>query len=102
MVVAHNGREAWELLEQECFDLVVTEQQMPEMHGWDLCARMRQVAAHSQTPVVFLTAKELELDTVRLKEELHVAMIFPKPFSPRELARAIDDHFGSAMETCQD
>ena len=99
VAVARNGRQAWEFLEEQCYDLVVTDQQMPEMTGLDLCARMRQTARHAQTPVVFLTAKGLELDSVRLKEELGVVALFPKPFSPRRLVRAIEDHFGSALTT---
>lgn len=88
---ASNGREAWDLVQREPFDLVVTDQQMPEMSGWDLCTRMRATEIHARTPVIFLTAKGLELDRERLSRELGVAKVFGKPFSPRDLVAAIDE-----------
>lgn len=98
VTTAGNGREALELLNSRCYDLVITDHQMPEMTGWDLCARMRKAAAHAQTPVIFLTAKRLELDLARLKGELGVVAAFAKPFSPRELVRAAEDCLAPAPE----
>jgi CheY-like chemotaxis protein len=88
---ARSGREAWELLEQEHYDLVVTDQQMSGMTGWELCRRMRQSPAHRDTPVIFLTAKELEFDPRQLVDELSVAKVIAKPFSPRELIEFVDE-----------
>ena len=98
VTTAENGREAWELLNSQCYDLVVTDHQMPEMTGWDLCAQMRKAAAHAQTPVIFLTAKRLELDVAQLKRELGVVAVFAKPFSPSELVCAVKDCLASAAE----
>lgn len=95
---AGNGREALELLNSQYYDLVITDHQMPEMTGWDLCAQMRKAAAHAQTPVIFLTAKRLELDLARLKRELGVVAAFAKPFSPSELVCAVEDCLASVAE----
>ena len=89
--VARNGREAWERLESEEFDLVVTDHQMPEMTGCELCRRMRSHERHAETDVIMLTAKGLELELPRLREELGVVAVFPKPFSPIELVQAIQN-----------
>lgn len=83
---AADGAEAWELAQEETFDLVVTDQQMPEMTGLELTAKLRESEAHRQTPIVLLTAKGLELDTVRLSEEFGVTEMLIKPFSPTALA----------------
>ncbi len=96
VTAACNGREALELLQTESYDLIVTDHQMPEMTGWDLCIEMRKIATHAQTPVIFLTAKRLELDLSRLKDEAGAVLVFPKPFSPRELVRAVEDSIASA------
>jgi two-component system chemotaxis response regulator CheY len=90
-VVVRNGREAWALLENEGFDLVVTDQQMPGMTGAELCERMRKHERHAQTDVIMLTAKGLELELPRLQKELGVAALFAKPFSPIEVVRAIQN-----------
>lgn len=92
---ARNGREAALLLDQKDFDLVVTDYQMPKMNGRELCLWMRQQAWCADTPVVLLTAKGLELDLARLREELRVVEVFSKPFSPRQLTRTIEDCLAS-------
>jgi CheY-like chemotaxis protein len=98
VTTAGNGREALERLNGQSYDLVITDQQMPEMTGWDLCAQMRQAAAHADTPVIFLTAKRLELDLARLKDEFGVVATFAKPFSPSELISAVEDCLAPAPE----
>lgn len=98
VTTALNGREALERLDDQRFDLVITDQQMPEMTGWDLCKHMRQDATHVDTPVIFLTAKRLELDLTRLRDELGVVATFAKPFSPRELIGAVEACFATAPE----
>ncbi len=95
VTVAKNGREAWDFAQNELFDLVVTDHQMPELTGVELCQRMRQDERYAQTPVIMLTAKGLELDLARLRDELGVAAALPKPFSPIEVIAAIEDCFVS-------
>ena len=89
---ARNGREAWALLEQGDFDAVVTDFQMPEMDGGELCRLMRDYGRHQQTPVVLLTAKQLEIDLPKLEREFGVVQAFAKPFSPHELTRCLVKH----------
>ena len=98
VTAAGNGREALEFLTAGHYDLVITDHQMPEMTGWDLCIEMRKVAAHAQTPVIFLTAKKLELDLEQLKGEFGVVAAFAKPFSPSELVCAVKDCLSAVAE----
>ncbi len=86
---AANGRIAWELLCRETFDMVITDQQMPEMNGWELCQMMRESHRHGETHIVFLTAKQLEMDADRLQKELRVSRVLGKPYSPRELVEIV-------------
>ena len=82
---ARDGLEAWEHAQDQTFDLVITDQQMPEMSGLELCANLRQQEKHQNTPVVLLTAKGMELDTERIKQTHGISEIIIKPFSPTEL-----------------
>lgn len=100
VTTAGNGREALDLLNEQRYDLVITDHQMPEMSGWDLCVEMRKTAACAHTPVIFLTAKRLELDLAQMKSELGVVAAFAKPFSPRELVCAVDELLVSVPEPC--
>ena len=86
---ASNGRQALELIEEQAFDLIVTDYTMPELNGRDLCLRFRQSRAYRETPIVMVTAKRSELDSPEMRQELGLVEIFPKPFSPMELVRTV-------------
>ena len=66
-------------------DLIVLDIGMPEMDGLELCRRLR---ADNDTPVLFLTARDDEIDRV-LGFELGGDDYVTKPFSPRELLARI-------------
>jgi CheY-like chemotaxis protein len=91
--VAKNGRMAWEMLEAEPFDLLITDYQMPEMDGRELVRTIRDCPRLRQLPVIMLTAKELELETSMASDELQLISILQKPFSPSELTHRITSYF---------
>lgn len=99
VTLARNGREAWNCLQTQAFDLLVTDQQMPEMSGVELCVRMRQVDNLSGIPVVMLTAKGLEIERNRICRELGVLDVVPKPFSPRELVDKVESCLAPAVSS---
>jgi CheY-like chemotaxis protein len=88
--VIANGYEAWKLLQVEDFALLLTDHQMPGLSGCQLVERIRQDLRLASLPIIMLTAKRLELDVSRLKEEFRVNAVMMKPFSPRELIRLVD------------
>jgi two-component system chemotaxis response regulator CheY len=80
--IAGNGRLALERATAEPFDIIITDQQMPEMTGLEFLERLRTLPAYAKTPVILLTAKGLELELPRLQQDLDINAVFPKPFSP--------------------
>ena len=90
-VVANNGREGWEQVNSEVFDLIVSDFQMPEMNGEEFCRQLRQDSRFKSLPVIMLSAKGLELDSKTLKGELGILDIIFKPFSPNELVSMINN-----------
>ena len=67
-----------------CPDLIILDVMLPDGDGFDFC---RQLRANPQTeglPVMFLTARTLEIDRV-LGLEIGGDDYMTKPFSPREL-----------------
>lgn len=66
-------------------DLVVLDIGLPEMDGLELCRALRTT---NHTPVLFLTARDDEIDHV-LGFELGGDDYVTKPFSPRELVARI-------------
>ncbi|QDS98942.1 response regulator [Adhaeretor mobilis] len=94
---AVNGADALELARQEVFDLVITDQQMPVMSGTELCANLRLLDNYRDTPIVMLTAKGLEMEIERLREEFAVQALFPKPFSPSAVVSAVEKMLAVAV-----
>lgn len=66
-------------------DLIVLDIGLPEMDGLEVCRRLR---ADNETPVLFLTARDDEIDRV-IGFELGGDDYVAKPFSPRELIARI-------------
>jgi len=46
---------AFKLLSENKFDLVLLDVDMPDMTGYELCAKLRSLPMHKKTPVVFVT-----------------------------------------------
>jgi len=84
---AYNGRLALEAAVETKFDIVITDQQMPEMTGVELCQALRSLPAYASCPIVLLTAKGLELELPQLRDELGIDATFAKPFSPSAIVK---------------
>ena len=91
VTIANDGHQAWEFVQSNHFDLIVTDQQMPKMTGCELCEKLRSVPEYAELPVIMLTAKGLELELPRLREELKIMATYMKPFSPKEIVKAVED-----------
>ena len=67
VVVAVNGRDALEKLDQDCFDLVLMDVQMPEMDGFEATAMLRENerATGYHVPVLAMTAHAMQGDRER-------------------------------------
>jgi CheY-like chemotaxis protein len=86
--IARNGRLGLEAALAENFDLIISDHQMPEMTGLELCRNLRQAPAYATTPIMLLTAKGLELELEQLRAELDISAVYAKPFSPSGIVEA--------------
>lgn len=82
-----NGREAYERIQTDDFDLFILDVMLPEMDGFTLAEQIRSV--NQEVPIIFLTAKSLEED------KLHGLKIggddyLLKPFSIEELILKVE------------
>jgi len=87
--IAYNGKLALEAARSSQFDIVITDQQMPEMTGVEFSRELHLLSNYVDCPIILLTAKGLELELPRLREELGINVIFPKPFSPSAVVNAV-------------
>ena len=77
--------EALQRLREEAFDLVVLDVGLPDISGFEAC---RQLRRFSEVPVIFLTARDAEIDRV-VGLEIGADDYVVKPFSPRKLAARV-------------
>ena len=96
---ASNGEEAWEIIQRNPPDMLITDCQMPRLDGFGLTKRIRENPATRELPIFMLTAKGFELRPDELAEQWNVMGVIAKPFSPRELLRTIDHVLGGAAAT---
>jgi CheY-like chemotaxis protein/HPt (histidine-containing phosphotransfer) domain-containing protein len=96
VTIVDNGREVLDALEQERFDLVLMDVQMPKMDGMEATRRIREGGSSgidSQIPVVALTAYAMAGDRERMMNH-GMDDYLSKPFQKKDLleviARAVD------------
>lgn len=85
VLCAFDGEEAWQVIQRDRPELVISDYQMPRLDGLGLVKRIRECPETASLPVLLLTAKGYDLARDQQAEALGVAGILGKPFSPREL-----------------
>lgn len=80
-LTASNGADMRKILGESRIDLIVLDLTLPGEDGLTLCRNLR---AHSNLPVIMLTARGESLDRI-LGLEMGADDYLPKPFEPREL-----------------
>lgn len=82
---AYNGREGLRKFNQVQPALVVLDLMLPEMDGYEVC---RQIRKESSVPIIMLTARGDDVDTI-VGLELGADDYMAKPFNPRELVARV-------------
>ncbi len=83
---AENGREALEQMQRRLPDLALVDLLLPDMHGFELCSRIK---AYIDMPIIVLTAVGAEESTVEGLEK-HAEDYIVKPFRYLELRARIN------------
>lgn len=83
-----NGEKAWNLIQNNHYDMILTDIHMPKMGGIELCRKVRELnSSYKDIPIVALTANVLDSD---LKQYISSGMTecLVKPFD-EELLRSM-------------
>ncbi len=85
VATAKDGRQALTQLNDAQPELIILDINMPEMDGLECCREIRKT---SETPILFLSSRDEEIDRV-IGLEIGGDDYVTKPFSPRELVARV-------------
>lgn len=85
---AQDGAEALAILEDNLFELIVTDYNMPQVNGQELTEKIRASERHSHIPIMMVTseANDAHLATV---SQSGVNALCDKPFEPETVKRLL-------------
>lgn len=86
--VATSGVEALKLIKSEHPDLLILDLMLPEIDGIEVCKKIRTAPDTALLPIIMLTAKAEESDTI-IGLELGADDYVTKPFSPKALVARV-------------
>jgi len=97
--LARNGREAVAAVQRTGFDAVLMDIEMPEMDGLEATQEIRQDPAHTELPIVAMTAHEASNEEERCRAAGMTAFL-TKPFRPQDLVHLVE-RLGAATPAAQ-
>ena len=91
---AENGQEAWDKLNNNRFDLVLTDWMMPVMSGIELLKKIRNSSTDfKKIPILMITASDSQ-DSVLEAAQNKVNGYIVKPFSVKTVVAKIEEVVG--------
>lgn len=89
LTLAYGGKEALDLIAKgESYDLILLDVMMPQVSGFEVCAKIRETYTLAQLPILLLTAKSLTDDMVA-GFNVGANDYLQKPFSMKELVARV-------------
>lgn len=88
LIVALDGKNAIQIVQEDNIDLILLDIMMPNMDGYEVCSVLKQGDDTKDIPVIFITAKTDEESLEKAYEAGGLDYV-TKPFKPRELTARI-------------
>jgi len=85
---ASNGKDAFDLINNHFFDLIVTDFNMPEMDGLQLINSIRSESSQKTIPILMVTSEQNENRLAAVKQA-GVSAVLDKPFEPTSIRNLI-------------
>ena len=91
IIFATTGAEALSVASAQLPDLILLDVLLPDMDGYEVCARLKRDPKTKSIPVIFVTAMDQEADEARGLEVGAIDYIF-KPFRPAIVRARVSNH----------
>ncbi|HCY76024.1 MAG TPA: hypothetical protein DHV28_08890 [Ignavibacteriales bacterium] len=88
IVVVENGLQAYEQVQEQHYDLILMDMQMPVMNGFEATQKIRELDAYKDTPIIALTAFAMKGDREKCLEAGATDYI-PKPIDSQEFIEKV-------------
>lgn len=93
VVEADDGTTAWEVINKEKIEFIVSDWNMPQMAGIDLLRKVRASEEYGNTPFLMVTA-EAQQENIIEAVQAKVSNYIVKPFTAETMKQKIDKIFG--------
>jgi CheY-like chemotaxis protein/nitrogen-specific signal transduction histidine kinase len=88
IVVVENGLQAFEQVQQQYYNLILMDMQMPVMNGFEATQKIRELEDYKETPIIALTAFAMKGDREKCLEAGATDYI-PKPIDSQEFIEKV-------------
>ncbi|MEG2139332.1 MAG: chemotaxis response regulator CheY [Bilophila sp.] len=93
VVEADDGTTAWEVINKEKVEFIVSDWNMPQMTGIELLRKVRGSEEYGDTPFLMVTA-EAQQENIIEAVQAKVSNYIVKPFTAETMKQKIDKIFG--------
>lgn len=90
VTAASDGLDAWQQLQTERVDIVVSDVDMPGMSGFELTERIRQSSSRGHLPVILVTSRDSDADKARGVEVGADAYLIKSSFDQSEILETVE------------
>src|SRR5665213_217409 len=95
--VAPTGKEGMELAQDNKFDLIMLDVDLPDTSGFEICSELKQRHISRPTPIVFISGRACEEDLQRSRD-VGAADYIIKPFAALDFAPRLLSHIKGQKE----
>ncbi|MDI6785480.1 MAG: response regulator [bacterium] len=89
VICASTGNEALEKV-NKTIDIMLLDIMLPDISGYEICARLKNDSELKDIPVIILSAKT-QMNDIKRGLDVGVDMYITKPFDPFNIAAQIED-----------
>jgi CheY-like chemotaxis protein len=103
VLVAHNGKEALELISRQCEngccpELILLDINMPVMNGFEFLKAYEKLEfAHKQSVVIVMLTTSMNPEDVKRLEEFPTQGLLTKPLTSEMVQRLLKQHFNREL-----
>jgi type IV pilus assembly protein PilB len=91
VVAVDGGRRALEEAQKRPTDVILLDATMPDLDGYEVCAKLQELKITASTPVIFATSRSTDQDKVKAFQ-VGAADYLIKPMDEKSLVQMVDLH----------